>query len=286
MPLLISGEGTPDLALVDEPGARPALSPRGVAPVVDARSRAPRGAQVQVSQSVAQEGVVAVYNPASRRYLVLWGSGRISGQVLNEHLEASGAAFQIPAHDSYVRPGELTTDPNGGFLFSQAENPSGLSTQTHLFVTRISADGQPLNTASWTVSNNSRQFQFAEAHAVHVPNPGGYLVAWSLYGTTGSFLAERMVDERLRPVSGVQTLALSGHAAGADFALAYEPPSASTRVIWLSRSTPSAPSLLSIRLNGSGAPEGPPSSGRRRDPGRGVLLRRRPTVQRLSLDTR
>jgi hypothetical protein len=175
-------------------------------------------------------------------------------------LETVGATFQIPAHDFYVRPGEVATDPSGGFIFSEAQNLSGLGTQTRVFVTRISADGHPLDTVSWPVNNESRPFQFAEAHAVYVANPGGYLVAWSLYGTTGSILADRIVDERLRPVSGIRTVADGANAAGADFALAYQPQRATTRVIWLSRSTAAAPNLLSVRLDGGGAPAGPPQS--------------------------
>jgi hypothetical protein len=259
MALLISGEGASDLAVwttipTGQPST-PAVSVR----LVDAKSGTARGPQIQVSRSLANQGVGAVYNPASRRYLVLWQSrGEISGQLLNDHLEAAGAAFQIPAHDFYVRPGELTTDPAGGFLFCQAENGSGVRPQTRVFLTRFSAGGQPLNTVSWPVSDDARPFQFAEAHAVYIPNPKGYLVAWSLYGTTGSILADRMIDEHLSPVSGVQTVAHGVNMAGADFALAYEPQSATTRVIWLGRSTPGAPNLLSVRLNGTGAPEGPP----------------------------
>lgn len=126
-----------------------------------------------------------------------------------------------------------------------------------MFVTRISAAGRPLNTASWPVSNHSRQFQFAETHAVYVPTSRTSLVAWSLYGTTGSTLADRIVDESAKPLPGVHSVAGSADAAGADFALGYQPQTATTRVIWLTRSTPGAPTLASVRLNSSGAPIGP-----------------------------
>lgn len=261
MPLLISGEGASDLALwTTIPAGTPSTA--GLwARLVDARSATARGPEVQVSQSLAEQGVVAAYNPASRRYLVLSQSGgEISGQLLNDHLEPAGAAFQIPTHDSYVRPGELTTDPAGGFVFCQAEGPSGVGIQAQVFVTQISADGQPLNTISWPVTNDSRPYQFAEVHATYVPNPGRYLVAWSLYGATGSTLADRIVDERLRPVSSLRTVVDGVHAAGADFALAYEPQTATTRVIWISLSPPGAANLLTVRLNGNGVPLGPPQS--------------------------
>ena len=230
--------------------------------LVDARSGTAQGPQVHVSGSPAQQGVLGVYNPASRRYLVLWQSGdEISGQLLNDRLQVAGAGFQLPAHDYYVRPGELATDPAGGFLFSQAQNPSGgLESQTQVFVTRISAAGRPLNTTSWPVRNDSRQFQFAEAHAVYVTTSRTYLVAWSLYAPTGSTLDDRIVDDSAKPLSEVHAVAGGADAAGADFALGYQPQTATTRVIWLTHSTPGAPTLASVRLNSSGAPIGPAQS--------------------------
>ncbi len=206
MPVLISGEEGSDLALWTTLPGQPASVGVWVR-LVDARSGAARGPQVQLSHSVAEHGIVAAYNPGSRRYLLLWQSaGAISGQLLNDRLAAVGARFQIPAHDYYVRPGELAPDPNGGFLFTQAQNGVGLETQTRVFVTQISANGHPLNTVSWPVGNKSQQFQFAEAHAVYLPNLEGYLVAWSLYGTTGSILADRIVDKNLRPLRKAQTI--------------------------------------------------------------------------------
>jgi hypothetical protein len=230
--------------------------------LVDARSGTADGPQVHLSGSLAEQGVIGVYNPESRRYLVLWQSGgEVSGQLLNDRLQLAGARFQIPAHDYYVRPGELATDPGGGFLFSQAQNPNGgLETQTHVFVTRISATGRLVNTAAWPVSNDSRQFHFAEAHAVYAPTSGGYLVAWSLYGATGSTLADRIVDESAKPVSAIQTVMTGEDAAGPDFALGYEPQNATPRVIWLRRSTPTATSLVRLGLTSSGAPAGSPES--------------------------
>lgn len=262
MPVLISGEASSDLALWSTfPTGQ--LATTGVwVRLVDARSGAADGPQVHLSGSLAQQGVIGVYNPASRRYLVLWQFGdEISGQLLNDRLQVAGPGFQIPAHDYYVRPGELATDPAGGFLFSQAQNPDGgLETQTHVFVTRISATGQPVNTASWPVSNDARPFQFAEAHAVYVPASGGYLVAWSLYGTTGTTLADRIVDTSAKPLPGVHTVASGADAAGADFALGYQPQTAATRVIWLSHSGTGATTLLSMHLNTSGTSAGPPQS--------------------------
>lgn len=262
MPVLISGKGSSDLALWSTfPTGQSAISGVWVR-LVDARSGAAEGPQVHLSGSLAQQGVIGVYNPASRRYLVLWQSGdEISGQLLNDRLQLAGAGFQIPAHDYYVRPGELATDPAGGFLFSQAKNPDGgLETQTHVFVTPISATGQLVNTASWPVSNDSRQFQFAEAHAVYVPTSGGYLVAWSLYGTIGSTLADRIVDESAKPLPEVHTIASGADAAGADFALGYQPETAATRVVWLSRSATGATSLLGMHLSTSGTSAGPAQS--------------------------
>lgn len=123
---------------------------------------------------------------------MLWQSGaEISGKLLNDRLEAAGAAFQIPAHDFYVRPGELATDPTGGFLFSEAENAAGVGTQTRVFVTRISADGQPLNTASWLVIDDSRQFNSRRPTRCMSPIRGG---TWS----RGRYMARR-VPGGLRP---------------------------------------------------------------------------------------
>lgn len=258
MPVLISGEGNSDLAVWSTfPTGQSATSGVWVR-LVDARSGAAEGPQVHLSESLAQQGVIGVYNPASRRYLVVWQSGdEISGQLLNDRLQLAGASFQIAAHDDYVRPGELATDPGGGFLFSQAQNPDGgLETQARVFVTGISARGQPVKTASWPVSNESRQFQFAEAHAVYVPTSGGYLVAWSLYGATGSTLADRIVDGRGKPLRGVHTVASGADAAGADFALGYQPQSAATRIIWLSRSATGATTLLSMHLSTNGTSAG------------------------------
>ena len=191
---------------------------------------------------------------------MLWQSGDvISGQLLNERLQAAGAGFQIPAHDYYVRPGELATDPAGGFLFSQAQNASGgLESQTHVYVTRISGDGQPLSTSSWPVSNDSRRFQLAETHAVYLPASRSYLVAWLLYGTTGSILADRIVDGSARPVSVIQTVMTGEDVAGPDFALGYDSQHATTRVVWLRSSTSGAPSLVSMRVNSTGASAGSP----------------------------
>jgi hypothetical protein len=262
MPVLISGERSSDLALWSTaPAGEPGMS--GVwGRLVDARSGTAQGPQVRVSGSQAQQGVLGVYNPASRRYLVLWQSGdEISGQLLNDRLQVAGAGFQIPAHDYYVRPGELATDPDGGFLFSQAQNPpGGLESQTQVFVTRISAAGRSIQTASWLVSNDSRPFQFAEAHAVYVPTSRTYLVAWSLFGTTGSALADRIVGDSAKPLSEVHAVAGGADAGGADFALGYQPQTATTRVIWLTHSTSGAPTLSSVRLSSSGAPVGPAQS--------------------------
>jgi hypothetical protein len=258
---LIDGAGTSDVALWNTyPPGSPSTTGVWVG-LIDARSGAAEGRGIRVAGAPAQQGLVGVYNAESKRYLVLWQDGdEISGQLLSDQLHRVGEPFQIAAHDTYVRPGELAADPTGGFLFTEIEKPSGVAARPlHLFATSISPDGEPVHTASWTVTDGLQQVDWTETHAVYVPNARGYLVAWLVFGADASVLADRIVDGTGKVEAKSHAVVRGGLVAGASFALAYQANSATTRVVWIQRSQSGGATrnLVSLSLDPDGAPATP-----------------------------
>jgi hypothetical protein len=251
--------------------SREAVGPEtGVyARLVDARSGAPVGQQVEVSDRnrvVSARGVVtsivAAYNPGTREFLVLWqagpGSGRhypeIHARRLDADLHPLGAVVRIAPHGFYLR--DVAANPeNGEYLLVQS--PEIPEARARVAAIRLGRDGSAKAVSTWGLDDPAPQIGVDRVHVAYDESTHGYLVAWlRTVGVPG--LATRRVDADGRHLSVARQAGGAGLPSEAgQFTLGCGRDRMGCLLVWTAESSQGARTLVAQRLANGGEPAGP-----------------------------